>query len=107
MTNCGHMDRLWAPWRMSYIKMDGEARKAAGCIFCDKAKEDKDTENLILHRGLYSFVLMNLYPYNNGHLMVAPYLHTADLIDLGDATSLELINLTKMAQAVVGRAYGP
>jgi len=91
---------------MSYIKMDGETRKAGGCIFCDKPNENNDAENLILHRGRSSFVLLNLYPYNNGHLMVAPYLHTATLDDLDDAALLEMMTLTRAAQVVVRSAYG-
>ena len=77
------MDTLWAPWRMKYIQgidMDDT------CIFCTKPTEDKDAENLILYRGKKSFVLMNLYPYNNGHLMVIPYLHTSSMDELDAET---------------------
>jgi len=101
------MERLWAPWRMSYIKMDGASRSANGCIFCDKSSAQIDFENLVLHRGNHCFVLLNLYPYNNGHLMVAPYMHTATLNDLADAATLELMNLTKQAQDTLVRAFGP
>ena len=66
------MDRLWAPWRIDYIKSE----KEKGCIFCDKPAEGDDHSMLILYRGENSFVIMNLYPYNNGHLMIAPYQHT-------------------------------
>ena len=61
----------------------------SGCIFCDKAAQDDDDRNLIVHRGAQAFVLLNLFPYNNGHLMVAPYRHTARLADLDDAALLE------------------
>src|SRR5438874_2311089 len=64
------MKVVWAPWRMAYIK---QARKPARCIFCSKARERRDAANLLLHRGRHGFVIMNLFPYNSGHLMVAPY----------------------------------
>src|SRR4030042_59717 len=65
------MKTLWAPWRMEYILSD----KTHGCIFCELPKQDKDRENLILYRSSHNFVIMNRYPYNNGHLMVVPSLH--------------------------------
>lgn len=68
------MQVIWAPWRMEYI--GGE--KSSGCIFCEKPKGD-DSKMLILFRGRYSFAMMNKYPYNSGHIMVAPYKHTSDL----------------------------
>ena len=70
------MDHLWAPWRMAYIDSDN---KDAGCIFCTKPKENRDEENLILYRGERCFVIMNLFPYNNGHLMIAPYQHVPSI----------------------------
>jgi ATP adenylyltransferase len=63
--------RLWAPWRVGYTRTE----KLPGCIFCDKPKENKDAENFILFRGQKNFVIMNLYPYNAGHLMVVPFRH--------------------------------
>jgi len=84
------MKKLWAPWRMKYIlNMD----KDDGCIFCEKPKQNQDEENLILHRGKTCFVMMNLFPYNNGHLLVAPYRHTADLSALSDEEKKELMEL--------------
>ncbi|MBC8101102.1 MAG: HIT domain-containing protein [Cytophagales bacterium] len=75
------MDRLWAPWRMQYIsgddkKEEGSSERAGtGCIFCDKPLESRDRENLIVERGPTCFVILNAFPYNNGHLMVVPYRH--------------------------------
>ena len=66
------MNKLWAPWRMDYIRTP----KEDGCVFCTKHQSKKDKENLLLFRGEESFVLMNLYPYTNGHLMISPYKHT-------------------------------
>ena len=72
------MERIWAPWRIQYIR----SANAAGCIFCDKPKEDKDADNFILYRGKLNFVIMNAYPYNPGHLMVVPYSHIGKLEDM-------------------------
>ena len=72
------MDQLWAPWRVQYI----ESKKVEGCILCEKPKDDDDATNLILHRGRLNFIIMNAYPYNPGHLMVAPYRHVATPDDL-------------------------
>ncbi|NCC51652.1 MAG: HIT domain-containing protein [Spartobacteria bacterium] len=68
-------NRLWAPWRMEYIL----ASRTAGCFLCDIIQDDDDRENLVLKRGATCFVVMNRYPYNNGHLMVAPYRHVDGL----------------------------
>ena len=65
------MNRMWSPWRMEYILQE----KKEGCVFCDTIHQDEDSDNLILVRGEHSFIIMNRYPYNNGHLMVAPYAH--------------------------------
>jgi ATP adenylyltransferase len=72
------MDLLWAPWRAQYIA----SKKSDGCILCDKPKERSDAANYILLRGASSFIIMNAYPYNPGHLMVAPYRHVATPDDL-------------------------
>ena len=71
-------DLLWAPWRAQYI----ESKKTDGCILCDKPAEANDAANYILHRGSFNFIIMNAYPYNPGHLMVAPYRHVATPEDL-------------------------
>ena len=83
------MDYLWAPWRVTYI----EQPKAEGCILCEKPKADRDEDNLILFRGAHNFVILNLYPYNPGHLMVAPYRHIASPTLLTDAESAEHFRL--------------
>ncbi len=93
------MDKLWAPWRMEYILQE----KPQGCIFCDKPKENRDRENLILHRGAHAFVIMNFYPYNNGHLMVVPYRHTADLAGLNAEEQLELMQLLGVCTSILSR----
>ena len=84
------MKVLWAPWRIKYITGD----KEEGCIFCKKPKEGNDKDNLILYTGETSFIIMNRYPYSNGHLMTVPYKHTNNFSDLTQEERLELMNLT-------------
>jgi ATP adenylyltransferase len=72
------MKRIWSPWRVQYIHNPNPS----GCIFCDKPKEPKDVENRILYRGRLNFVIMNLYPYNPGHLLVVPFRHIGILEDM-------------------------
>jgi len=84
------MHRLWAPWRLKYIKGD----KKEGCIFCNKARGKKDEENYILLRGKTSFVILNAFPYNNGHLMIAPYRHISSLEKLNSEEQIEIMQLT-------------
>ena len=97
------MKQLWAPWRIAYIK----GGKPAGCILCDKPKEKKDRANLILHRGKHGFVIMNLYPYNNGHLMVCPYEHVNNLEALSDEVLKNLMQLTKKSLSVLRKSFQP
>jgi ATP adenylyltransferase len=95
------MEILWAPWRMEYILQ----LKQQGCIFCDKPKETRDRENLILHRGQKCFVIMNYYPYNNGHLMVVPYQHQAELERLDEKTRVEMMELVTRSAAILKKSY--
>lgn len=86
-------EHLWAPWRLRYIEATDQSPKQGGCIFVDLPAENEDEKNLILCRGKHAFVIMNRYPYTNGHLMVAPYRHTADLEELNDDELLEINQL--------------
>ncbi|MDD4987155.1 MAG: HIT domain-containing protein [Dehalococcoidales bacterium] len=74
------MEQIWAPWRMEYIRME----KPKGCILCEKPARGCDVENYVLHRGSRNFVIMNTYPYNPGHLLIAPYRHLGGLDELDD-----------------------
>ena len=85
------MDRLWAPWRKAYIRP--EKRKAAGCLFCRLRSQQKDPRNYILKRSPFSFAVLNLYPYNNGHVMIVPDRHTASLAGLSPAERLDWLSL--------------
>jgi ATP adenylyltransferase len=97
------MERLWAPWRIEYILAD----KEEGCIFCDKPKEKNDRENLILWRGDQCFIIMNFYPYNNGHLMVVPYSHVDNLMDLNEAENLELMTSVAKCTSILQQLFKP
>ena len=87
------MKNIWAPWRIEYIRQT----KPQSCILCDKPKEKKDKANGILYRGKYNYIMMNNYPYNPGHLMVVPYLHTADLTELDGKVKLEMFEIITRA----------
>jgi ATP adenylyltransferase len=95
-------ERLWAPWRLQYIK--GE--KPDECIFCAKPALDDDSA-LIVHRGERCFVMLNAFPYTSGHVMAAPYEHTADLAGLDEATSVELMTLTQESIKAIRVTYRP
>jgi ATP adenylyltransferase len=98
--------RIWAPWRLAYVK---DASKGSGeeCIFCAKPAEDDDEANLIVHRGERCFVILNLFPYTNGHLMVAPYEHVATLPELDTETVTEMMTMAQQAMRILEEAYEP
>ena len=98
------MERLWSPWRSEYIESFKSESEKSGCIFCDFPKETDDEKRMILHRGKYSFVIMNLYPYNSGHLMIVPYHHTTSLSSLPAETSAEIILLLGKSQEAITKA---
>ena len=95
-------ERLWAPWRLEYIT--GE--KSDECIFCARPALEDDAA-LIVRRGERCFVMLNAFPYTSGHVMIAPYEHTADLAGLDEATSRELMSLTQASIRAIGGAYRP
>ncbi len=93
----GELSKLWAPWRIEYIRADKEKE----CIFCVKSQDTKDRDNLVLYRGKQAFVLMNLFPYNNGHLMIAPYEHVDRTGDLKAECLQEIMVLADFSMAVI------
>src|SRR5262245_10556843 len=97
------MEKLWAPWRMAYIEIEAPS----GCIFCTKPNTGDDRRELVLYRGATAFLLMNLFPYNNGHLMVAPYRHTADLAGLTPSEQAEVMALTAYCTQLLQDAFHP
>ncbi len=98
------MDILWTPWRYAYIK---SADSAPGCIFCDKPKVNDDERNLIVHRGKHCFIILNAFPYTNGHLMVVPFAHEDQLQKLDRETATEMMALTQKSESVLRELYRP
>lgn len=101
----GHGRPLWAPWRMAFIG----GPKRDGCFLCEKGAPEAagDPANLIVARGATAYVLLNAYPYNSGHLLIAPYRHVADLTDLTPEELAELMDLTVKAEKAMVRAMRP
>jgi len=97
------MEELWAPWRIEYVRME----KPEGCILCEKPKEDSDALNYILYRGDKNFVIMNSYPYNPGHLMVAPYRHVANLEELIDEELGEHFQIVSRGIKLLRKEFKP
>ncbi|WP_457590790.1 HIT family protein [Geoglobus sp.] len=97
------MERIFAPWRIRYIM----SPKHEGCIFCDFPKENRDEERLIVYRGEKCFVMMNNYPYNPGHVMVAPYRHVGSLEKLDESEALEIMKLSQRAVKVIRETMDP
>ena len=97
------MTLIFAPWRIEYIR----SPKHDGCIFCDFPKENRDKERLILYRGEKAFVIMNNYPYNPGHVMIAPYRHIGNLEDLSDEELLEIMKLAQLMVKAIKKAMKP
>ncbi|HEV8538247.1 MAG TPA: HIT domain-containing protein [Bacteroidota bacterium] len=96
------MERLFSPWRSKYIQTFSQpGNNKEDCVFCKAHQANDDDLHLIVTRGKTCFVIMNLYPYNSGHLMVVPFRHTPSIIDLGDEESLEMITqIKKMMKAL-------
>jgi ATP adenylyltransferase len=94
-------DVLFTPWRYEYLVSD----KQGGCIFCEAAASDDDERSLVVFRGKRVFVLLNRYPYTNGHVMVAPYAHEAWLSDSSGETLSDLITTVARAQQILVSAY--
>lgn len=97
------MDKMWAPWRKEYIVN----KKAKGCIFCSKPKSQKDKKNFIIERTKFSFSMLNIFPYNNGHIMAAPLKHKKDLRDLSDKETLDLLSLVKNTCTMLDKVLQP
>ena len=102
------MEILWSPWRHQYINRTASESASPSCIFC-VAKDDpaQDEENLVIYRGAENFVMLNRYPYNNGHLMIAPYAHIASLTATTKATTDELMDLARRCEQTLRDAYQP
>lgn len=97
------MDKLWAPWRSKYIYL----RKRTGCIFCGVKKEKNTKKRYILERSTHSFSILNLFPYNNGHVMVAPYRHVKSLELLSKEELLDLMDLVNASKVRMDKKLKP
>src|SRR5215510_8305274 len=98
------MHRLWTPWRLAYVTE--ASRSEPGCIFC-AALAGPEADPLIVHRSSRAYVILNKFPYNNGHLMVVPNRHAGRLADLDEHEAAELIQLTQQAERVLAQVYAP
>ncbi len=104
------MDTLWAPWRSSYVNAIGKSEENPEdkeCVFCSAPNAARDIDRYIIHRGKMAFVILNLYPYSNGHLLVIPYQHVSDLSQLDSETHHEIMDLLVKGQAVLQQVYNP
>jgi ATP adenylyltransferase len=97
------MDHLWTPWRYAYVT-SGEL--ISGCIFCDAPKQS-DEQARIVHRGMHCYIILNTFPYTNGHVMVVPYAHLDELHKLPDAAAHEIMTLTQKMESVLRTLYVP
>lgn len=98
------MNHLWSPWRMEYIENNN---KDEGCIFCIAQVYEDSAENLIVHRGEQTYVILNRYPYTSGHLMVVPLAHKASLEGLDPQARAEIMELTTLCMTVLRNVYNP
>jgi len=99
------VDHLWSPWRYHYLV--GAEGKPPGCIFCNLPKQDRDEENLIVHRGRHNFVILNRFPYTSGHAMVVPYRHVDRLHVLEEAEASEMMSLAQLMEKHMREIYHP
>lgn len=103
------MDRLFSPWRSKYIEtFKGTGPKEENlCVFCSALENNNDEERLIVHRGKLAFIIMNLYPYNSGHLMIVPNRHTADFSSLTAEENAECLKLLQRSQTALAELSHP
>jgi ATP adenylyltransferase len=101
------MDHLWTPWRYQYVSSADQSAQKDTCLFCAKAASSDDQGNYVLLRAERNFALLNLYPYTNGHLMIAPYEHVATLEEAHPDTAAEMMRLTVRAEKALRHLYKP
>ena len=98
------MDTLWTPWRFAYLT---GAERASGCVFCQKAEAADDERNYVVYRGRKNFLVLNLYPYTVGHVMIVPYRHIATLEESEPGELGEMMELTRRTEAALRKVYRP
>ncbi len=98
------MDYLWTPWRFHYVS---NIKSTDKCVFCIDPTDQMDEEKYILFRGKFNFVILNIFPYTSGHLLVVPYVHVANLTDCSLELSCEMMELAKVSKSAIDKAYHP
>ena len=98
------MDRIWAPWRIGYVSKIG---KTKGCVFCKILREKNDKKNYIFLRSKFCFAILNIYPYNNGHILVMPYRHVNDLTKMRKDERADLMALIDRSRKVLDKVLKP
>ena len=98
------MDYLWTPWRFAYIS---GADRAPSCVFCDKQSSSDDAVEYVVHRGQHNYVVLNIFPYTVGHLLIVPYRHIASLVDATTEELVELMDLTRRSEQALREVYQP
>ncbi len=102
------MKKMWSPWRSNYIESFKNKSDEDECVFCNAVSENPDDkESLVVFKGQTSFIMLNLYPYNNGHLMVIPNRHISDPLELSDDEIMEIMKLNKLAMTAVKNVMHP
>ena len=98
------MDYLWSPWRYQYI---ANIKNTRACVFCIGESVEHDEEKFILFRGKYNFVILNIFPYTTGHLLISPYQHLSDFSDCSPGQITEMMDLTGQSKLAIERSYHP
>ena len=98
------MDHIWSPWRYQYVT---KAAPTGGCVFCDKIPAGNDAESLVVYRAEHNFVVLNLYPYTNGHVMIVPYEHVDSLAAAAPVCALEMMELARRTESILRTLYNP
>jgi ATP adenylyltransferase len=102
------MDKLWSPWRSQYIDSFKNKNEDDGCVFCEMENDDpEDLSNLVIDKGVLTFTVLNLYPYNNGHLMIVPYRHTSEFTSLTEDENNEIMKKMREAYDALNEVFGP
>lgn len=102
------MKNLWSPWRSKYIESFKDEQSNGGCIFCEAEKQvAEDLENLVVYKADHTFTLLNMFPYNNGHLMIVPNRHLSELDHLNKEESIEIMEQVKIAKKALSEIYNP
>ena len=101
------MDFIWSPWRYAYMASAGKAEAAPSCVFCIGEDQTRDADRLVLHRGVHNFIILNLYPYTSGHLMVMPYAHLNSIVQASSAQTAEMMDLVRGGIQALTEVYHP